>query len=273
MNTSRRPSPKPSTHATASKWPWQRIARVGLVGLLVLGGAAYTLGARAQITVQGNPSLPAAHGHSVEQVAMDFLQPALDASIGREGAQVLRPEVIMGSLDPRLKLAPCARVEPYLPPGTRLWGRSRVGLRCLEGPVNWNVFLPVTVKAWGPAWVLVRPVRAGTPLVQEDAEIAEIDWAEQHASVLGTPDMWVGHEAVYALRPGQALRQHMVRPVPAFGPGEQVRVSTSMGGMHVVVTGQSLGTGVPGQSVRVRLAGGKVVTGTVQEDQTVLISL
>ena len=56
-------------------------------------------------------------------------------------------------------------------------------------------------------------------------------------------------------------------------PGEQVRVSTSMGGMHVVVTGQSLGTGVPGQSVRVRLAGGKVVTGTVQEDQTVLISL
>ncbi|MFN3496232.1 MAG: flagellar basal body P-ring formation chaperone FlgA [Hydrogenophaga sp.] len=247
-----------------------RLAASALLGLAALG---VVLGASAQITVQQNPSLPAANGHSIEQVAMDWLQPALDASLGREGAQVLRPEVILGSLDPRLKLAPCGRVEPYLPPGTRLWGRSRVGLRCLEGAVRWNVFLPVTVKAWGPAWVLVRPVTAGTPLAQEDAEIAEIDWAEQHASVLGTPELWVGHQAVYALRPGQALRQHMVRPVPAFGPGEQVRVTTSGGGLHVVVTGQSLGTGVPGQSVRVRLAGGKVVTGTVQEDQTVLISL
>ncbi len=237
-----------------------------LAGLLAAG-------AQAQVTVQHNPSLPAADSASIEQVAMDWLQPALDASLGREGAQVLRPEVILGALDARLRLAPCARVEPYLPPGTRLWGRSRVGLRCLEGPVRWNVFLPVTVKAWGPAWVLVRPVRAGTPLAQEDAEIAEIDWAEQHASVLGTPELWVGHEAVYALRPGQALRQHMVRPVPAFGPGEQVRVSTSGGGLHVVVTGQSLGAGVPGQSVRVRLAGGKVVTGTVREDQVVEITL
>ena len=251
----------------------QRLTRQALNGFLGLAALGVAFGASAQITVQQNPSLPAANGHSIEQVAMDWLQPALDASLGREGAQILRPEVIMGSLDPRLKLAPCGRVEPYLPPGTRLWGRSRVGLRCLEGAVRWNVFLPVTVKAWGPAWVLVRPVRAGTPLVQDDAEVAEIDWAEQHASVLGTPELWVGHEAVYALRPGQALRQHMVRPVPAFGPGEQVRVSTSGGGMIVVVTGRSLGTGVPGQSVRVRLAGGKVVTGTVQEDQTVLISL
>ena len=251
----------------------QRLTRQALNGFLGLAALGVAFGASAQITVQQNPSLPAANGHSIEQVAMDWLQPALDASLGREGAQILRPEVIMGSLDPRLKLAPCGRVEPYLPPGTRLWGRSRVGLRCLEGAVRWNVFLPVTVKAWGPAWVLVRPVRAGTPLVQDDAEVAEIDWAEQHASVLGTPELWVGDEAVYALRPGQALRQHMVRPVPAFGPGEQVRVSTSGGGMIVVVTGRSLGTGVPGQSVRVRLAGGKVVTGTVQEDQTVLISL
>ena len=34
----------------------------------------------------------------------------------------------MGSLDPRLKLAPCNQVEPHLPAGTRLWGRSRIGL-------------------------------------------------------------------------------------------------------------------------------------------------
>src|SRR5512134_4162882 len=44
-----------------------------------------------------------------------------------------RVEVEVGALDPRLKLGPCARITPYLPTGTRLWGRAQVGLRCDEG--------------------------------------------------------------------------------------------------------------------------------------------
>ncbi|TNF62236.1 MAG: flagellar basal body P-ring formation protein FlgA [Burkholderiales bacterium] len=204
---------------------------------------------------------------------MDFLQPALDSSLGQTANGVLRPEVELGQLDTRLRLAPCSQVEPYLPTGSRLWGRSRIGLRCLEGPVRWNVFIPVTVRAWGPAWVLRRPVGAGSVLAQEDAELAEIDWADQRASVLASPEMWVGQQAAYALRPGQALRQNMVRPVPVFDPGAQVRVSSSMGSLQVVVTGQALGPGVAGQSVRIRLAGGRIVTGTVIDSQTVEVAL
>ena len=49
----------------------------------------------------------------------------------------LRVEIEPGRLDPRLRLAPCERIEPYLPPGARAWGRSRVGLRCVQGPAPW----------------------------------------------------------------------------------------------------------------------------------------
>jgi flagella basal body P-ring formation protein FlgA len=42
-----------------------------------------------------------------------------------------RAEISIGTLDPRLQLAPCARIEPYLLPGTRLWGRTSNGERCL----------------------------------------------------------------------------------------------------------------------------------------------
>lgn len=34
----------------------------------------------------------------------------------------LRMEVQVGKLDPRLNLAPCLRMEPYLPSGSKLWG-------------------------------------------------------------------------------------------------------------------------------------------------------
>jgi flagella basal body P-ring formation protein FlgA len=62
---------------------------------------------------------------------------------------VSRIEVVVGQLDSRLHLAPCAKIEPYLPNGTRLWGKSRIGLRCLQGATLWNVYLPITVKAYG----------------------------------------------------------------------------------------------------------------------------
>ncbi len=209
----------------------------------------------------------------LEQMARDWVHPALSAVAGPDGGGPLRPEVLFGSLDSRLRLAPCARIEPYLPPGTRLWGRSRVGLRCLEGPVRWNVYLPVTVKAWGPGWVIKRPIEAGSMLVQEDAEMAEMDWAEQPYAVLANPERWVGQQAAYALQPGQALRQNMVRPLPAFGPGAQVRVSSAGAGFQVVVSGEALTSGAPGQSVRVRLKGGRIVTGTVRDGQTVEVRL
>jgi len=88
-------------------------------------------------------------------------------------ASPLRMQVSVRQLDPRLNLAPCARVEPYLPPGARLWGRTRLGLRCLEGQTRWNAFLPITVQAFGPAWVLTGNVATGATLTEQDAMQAE----------------------------------------------------------------------------------------------------
>lgn len=239
------------------------VACAGLLTLLML----FTGVAHAQAVAAQNEYA------QLEQMARDWVQPAMATAVGVDGGGQLRPEVLMGSLDARLRLAPCARIEPYLPPGTRLWGRSRVGLRCLEGPVRWNVFMPVTVKAWGPGWVIKRPIPAGGVLTQEDAELAEMDWAEQPYAVLANPDRWVGQQAAVALQPGQALRQNLVRPVAAFGPGAQVRVSSIGAGFQVVVSGEALTAGVPGQNVRVRLNGGRIVTGTVRDGQTVEVRL
>ena len=209
---------------------------------------------------------------ALEKMAHDFLTPALAAALPKDGSP-LRAEVIMGSLDPRLKLAPCNQVEPHLPAGTRLWGRSRIGLRCVDGPTRWNVFVPVTVKAWGPAWVLKRAVPAGDTLAQDDAEIAEIDWAEQRSSVLALPERWVGQIAAFPLTAGLALRENMVRVPQAFAPGAQVRVSGQGGGFSISATGQALTAGMVGESARVKLPGGRVVTGVVRDAQTVELAL
>lgn len=210
---------------------------------------------------------------SLEKLAHDFLAPELPSTLSENGAVALRPEVVIGTLDRRLRLAPCNRIEPHMPKGSRLWGRSRIGLRCVDGPRPWNVYLPVTIKAWGPAWVLKHPVSAGTLLTQDDAEMAEIDWAEQRSVVLADPALWVGQQAAFTLLPGQALRENMVRASLAFPAGAQVRVTQSGTGFQVMVSGKALSPGQLGQTTRVRLPDGRIVTGLVRDGQTVEIPL
>jgi len=227
-------------------------------GLVLLAAAA---GARATETT------------GLEKLARDFLQPAVDQAMAGQGGPALRAEVVMGSLDSRLRLAPCNGIEPFLPPGGRLWGRSRVGLRCVDGPTRWSVYLPVTVQAFGPAWVLKAAVPAGETLTQAHAERAEVDWAAHPSPVLALPDRWVGQQAAYALTPGQVIRENMVKPAQAFDAGSAVKVSANGGGFAVTVTGQALNNGYVGQAARVRLPSGKIISGTVRPDLTVELPL
>ncbi|HEY8905308.1 MAG TPA: flagellar biosynthesis protein FlgA, partial [Rhodoferax sp.] len=117
----------------------------------------------------------------------------LDQSLSQlRGDLPLRMEVEVGQLDRRLTLAPCQQVQPYLPPNVRLWGRARLGLRCVQGPIKWNVFLPITIKAWGPAWVIKSQVTPGTTLEATDAMAKEVDWAEDYSPIVANQEDWVG---------------------------------------------------------------------------------
>ena len=79
-----------------------------------------------------------------------------------------RVEIVVGELDGRLRLAPCAQAEPYLLNNAPLWGRTRIGVRCVQGTARWNVFLPLTVKVFGTALVAARPLPAGSVIVAAD---------------------------------------------------------------------------------------------------------
>jgi flagella basal body P-ring formation protein FlgA len=189
------------------------------------------------------------------------------------GAQPLRVEVSVGNLDPRLKLAPCANVEPYLPVGARLWGKNRIAVRCVDGMVRWNVSILVTVKATGLAWVVKNPVAAGVVVGASDVIQAEVDWAEEPAPVLADASTWQGQVASRALATGQTLRQGMVKAAQVFQAGAQVRVVAQGPGFQVSGDAQALSAGVIGQLARVRMDNGRIASGLVLDVHTVKIEL
>lgn len=185
----------------------------------------------------------------------------------------LRMEVVVGELDRKLRLAACQEVEPYLPPGTRLWGKTRLALRCLRGEVKWNVFLPVIVKAFGPAWVIKGGVAQGSLLSEADAMQVEVDWAELSSPIVANVWDWVGQTAVRTLSTGQAIRQDMVRATQVFQAGEQVRVVANGGGFEIATSGFAVSSGVVGQTARVRMENGRVLAGQVVDNRTVRLAL
>jgi flagellar basal body P-ring formation protein FlgA len=212
------------------------------------------------------------HSAELQELAQQWVQTALQAAEpGRP--HPLRMEVVVGQIDSRLKLAPCGNVDPYLPVSAKLWGRTRLGLRCVDGMSRWNITLPLTVHAWGPAWVVKTPVPSGAIVTQDHVVQAEVDWAEQAQSVLINPDLWQGHTATRVLQTGQVLRQGLVKPAQVFQAGSMVRLIAQGAGFQITGSAQALSAGVVGQTARIRLENGKISSGIVVDQRTVQINL
>lgn len=200
----------------------------------------------------------------------------LDSAVATASASntvPLRMEVSVGALDSRLRLAPCTQVEPFLPAGTRLWGKSRVGLRCVDGGARWSVFLPVTVKAFGQAWVAKGSIAAGTVLGPDDGMLAEVDWAEESSPVMANAEQWVGQIAARSWSPGQPIRHSMVKPAQVFQAGTQIRVLAEGPGFQVASDGLAMSAGVIGQPAKVRMDNGRVMSGVVLDARTIKLEM
>jgi flagella basal body P-ring formation protein FlgA len=194
-------------------------------------------------------------------------------ALGKAEAGGPRLEVVIGQLDPRLHLAPCQRIEPYLPAGVRLWGKARVGLRCTAGPTPWNVYLPVTVKAWGRALVVPAGAAAGTVLASTDLAEAEVDLAEDFTPAVVDSRQAVGRILAQNLKPGQPLRQGHLKTRQWFTAGETVRVVAAGEGFALESEAQALSNGIEGQPARVRTESGRVLTGVATGERRVEVAL
>ncbi len=201
---------------------------------------------------------------------------ALD--LAAQAARTLAPplariEVRPGALDPRLRLAPCARVDVYLPAGVAAWGRSRVGLRCAQGATRWNVYLPLTVEVWSPAVVTTAALPAGARLDAAQLSLAEVDWAAAASPPHRTTQTLQGRVLARPLAAGAAPRAADLQARLYFALGATVRVEAVGEGFAVSSEGHALTPGLEGQTARVRTEGGRVLVGRPVGDHRIEVRL
>ncbi|MGQ0509171.1 MAG: flagellar basal body P-ring formation chaperone FlgA [Betaproteobacteria bacterium] len=198
-----------------------------------------------------------------------YAQPAADAPAAQAIRMFLEREttglegrvaIEFGAPDPHARPAPCARIEPFLPSGARLWGRSTVGLRCSDG-TRWSTFLPVTVRVFAPTLVAGRSLPAGHALAEDDYRSEEIDLTQQPAGLLSDAGFAAQKVLSRPVAAGQPLRREHFRPRALVAPGDPVRLVYEGSGFSVSTQGRSLGSATEGEPVRVQTESGRVVTG------------
>jgi len=188
----------------------------------------------------------------------------LDAQVLPGGGEV---EVTVGDPDPRLNLAPCERMEPFVPSGARLWGRTSLGVRCLDG-ARWTVYLPTTIKVFAPGLVAARPIARGEPLGPDDVRAERLELTALPPGLIGGVDAIDGKTAARAIAAGEAIRRDLLRAPQVLQAGDPVRVLAGGAGFSVITEGKALTAATDGQTAQVAVAG-KVLTGVARAGKVV----
>ncbi|CAB3759944.1 flagella basal body P-ring formation protein FlgA [Burkholderia puraquae] len=256
-----RPAPQP---AIAARMAAARAASAAPAPRIAPSSASQAPAANAASAAQ--PATPPGQQdpESIRRAALAFLQQQIAGLPGKTTATVT-------TAFPR-GLAACTTLEPFLPTGARLWGRTTVGVRC-AGERPWTVYLQAKVTVQATYYVAARQIAPGEPLSAADLVARDGDLTVLPLAVITDPAQAIGATALARISAGLPLRQDMLKSAASVSAGQTVRVVAAGPGFTISAEGSALANAAPGQSVRVRMAAGQIVTAIVKDAGTVEIPL
>lgn len=238
---------------------------------------AATAAAAANPNAAANPAAVAANanaqqpvppgqqdGESIRAAALAFLQ---QQSVGLPG----HVTITVSPVFPR-GLAACASLEPFMPPGARSWGRTTVGVRCV-GAKPWTLYVAARVAVDVTYYVAARQIEPGQTVAAVDLVPREADLANLPRTVVTDPSQATGALALLRIAAGLPLRTDMLRSAASVTIGQTVKVVAVGTNFTISAEGSVLNNAAPGQQVRVRTAGGQIITGVVKDAATVEIQI
>ncbi|KVW19652.1 flagellar basal body P-ring formation chaperone FlgA [Burkholderia ubonensis] len=250
---------RPALAPRQPAWRASTAAAAPAARALPAAGASAAAGAATAATPPGQQD-----PDTIRRTALAFLQQQIAGLPGKPAASV-------ASSFPR-GLAACTTLEPFLPTGARLWGRTTVGVRC-AGERPWTVYLQARVTVQATYYAAARQIAPGEVLTAADLVARDGDLTLLPLAVITDPSQAVGSTALARVAAGLPLRQDMLKSAASVSAGQTVRVVAAGPGFTISAEGSALANAAPGQSVRVRMAAGQIVTAIVKDAGTVEIPL
>ncbi|MFM0740344.1 flagellar basal body P-ring formation chaperone FlgA [Paraburkholderia xenovorans] len=201
---------------------------------------------------------------AIRGAALAFLQ---QQSTGLPG----KVEITVAPAFPR-GLAACTMLEPFMPTGARLWGRTTVGVRC-AGERPWTIYLQARISLHATYYLAARAMAPGEVLSAADLVAREGDLAGLPQAIVTDPSQAIGSVSMVRIAGGMPLRVDMLKSASSVSIGQTVRVVAAGNGFSISAEGSAMNNASPGQQVRVKTANGQIISGIVKDGSTVEIQL
>ncbi|OON40697.1 flagella basal body P-ring formation protein FlgA [Izhakiella australiensis] len=170
---------------------------------------------------------------------------------------------------PQAQWPQCDNPQFSLPGNARLWGMMSVAANCDQN----RRYLQVQVQVTGDYIVAAQPISRGATVNLSDLKTVKGRLDTLPARTAVTPDDIVDAVALRDIMPGQPVNQMMVRQPWRVKAGQTVMVTASGDGFAVTSEGRAMNNATSAQAVRVRMGSGQIVSGKVNADGKILISL
>ena len=171
--------------------------------------------------------------------------------------------VSVGQIDARTNLAACAAPEAFLPNGSRVWGKTTVGIRC-TAPSAWTIYIGATVQVIAEYVVTAAPLAQGQTVGPADIAKVKGDLTALPSGIITDPAQAIGRTLAASLQTGTPLRNDVLRSQQAVQQGQTVRIVSIGPGFRVSTEAKALNNAVEGQVAKARTASGQVLSGVAK---------
>lgn len=236
------------------------------INALAAFSTVISLPAMAQANPQGNPQISAPDSEISVNARQDpaALKPVIEQFLTvQTSGSPNKISVELGRIDPRLNLAACPAPEAFLPKGSRMFGKTMIGVRC-AAPSAWSIYVPVTVKVSGDYYVTAGSMAQGQVIGPLDLRKASGDLTALPAGVITDPAQAIGRTTSMAMRAGVPLRQDELRNQLVVRQGQTVKIVNNGPGFQVSVDAVATSNASEGQIGQAKTSTGQVVSGVAK---------
>lgn len=188
-----------------------------------------------------------------QQTAERFLKTQTAGLPGKVSVSVNKP-------DSRANLPACEALEAFQPKGSRIWGRTTVGVKCLA-PSPWTIYLSASIQVIGDYVTTATALKQGQVISADNLLVRSADLGELPVDVITDPAQAIGSSTISGLAPGAPLRRELLRAPQAVQQGQSIRLVLNGPGFSIGSEGKALANASVGQVVQVRTPAGQVVSG------------
>lgn len=177
--------------------------------------------------------------------------------------------VNVGQIDNQLRLPKCPQLEPFVPTGSRLWGKTSIGVRCDSEAASWTIYVQTEINVMADILHIARSISSGQTITHEDIALQNVNLAQMPDSIFTDANQVIGKVATTNLAAGQPIRPQMLRAPYVILRGQTVNLVVQGRGFHIRSEGKALTDAVEGQVVQVRNKSGKVISGLARNNSIV----